>query len=724
MSCGICSEKTKAGASATTGAPVATGAARSVAQQAPLPAQVVRRCEVCGQFKGLRHVCPASDQERDLWRLNEDDFKAYTHSLRTPDGKFDREAFSRAHRLREGGAQNAVLKILAGDNDHRMTLDEMNAALGVQGTTLSGAVYILNQAGILRSSASSGHRLPADVIEQMKARAESGSEPTPAPVPAPTLVTAPLTLPAKSQPTAAVQQDVDANAGQTKTRVCLATKDGGQTETMPAEVVPEHPMSDDEWKAQMRAMATGILAPLTQPSPTLPAKSAVLARPFSANAPEVRAFIGLLYDENQARYAQQYAEYLARERDEPARPRQVSDASAQSIRYRLGQMAKSQPPTLQAKSTAPTMAGATVIAEGNRSEVSTQVAPSPIPQQAVAPASRVAAAPPPFNASDQTVQDYLAQLNPVQREYAQRYAAYAEQGRVGKEPSILPRQISHARAQSIRSRINQMASERFVQGAAPTRLATPIAQPSGAASQVAAPTLPAKSPTQDNGVGDNVVSRCDKCGQWKGPSHVCAKSETESAVCRMEDKEWRAYQKTLKTPDGKPDHKALARALHLRESGAEAELLGALVDAGPGRLRARGIHILNEVPIPEAVANGALRRLREKGLVSERDGEIALLSVAKSVEPGRASLHPSTPLRGNYPPSLDTSAKRALFEALGNNEQLALNMDAAIRRVKHDDWRGHLIKERDVRYAILDHLNDDEALANRIFELAKSQSEY
>jgi hypothetical protein len=171
MSCGTCSEKTKAGAASAIGAPVATGVARSVAQQAPIPpVSVVQRCEVCGQFKGegLRHVCPASDQERDLWRLNEGDFKAYAHSLRTPDGKLDREAFSRAHRMKEGGAQNAVLNILVGDADHRMTLDEMNSALGVEGTCLSNAVHILGGAGLLKISSLGGYWMPARIAEQIK----------------------------------------------------------------------------------------------------------------------------------------------------------------------------------------------------------------------------------------------------------------------------------------------------------------------------------------------------------------------------------------------------------------------------------------------------------------------------------------------------------------------------------------------------------------------------
>ena len=49
MSCGMCSEKTKAGAAAAIGAPVATGA---VAQP--------RHCPQCGQFMGQGHVCPPS----------------------------------------------------------------------------------------------------------------------------------------------------------------------------------------------------------------------------------------------------------------------------------------------------------------------------------------------------------------------------------------------------------------------------------------------------------------------------------------------------------------------------------------------------------------------------------------------------------------------------------------------------------------------------------------
>jgi type I restriction enzyme R subunit len=78
---------------------------------------------------------------------------------------------------------------------------------------------------------------------------------------------------------------------------------------------------------------------------------------------------------------------------------------------------------------------------------------------------------------------------------------------------------------------------------------------------------------------------------------------------------------------------------------------------------------------------------------------------------------------GSYPSSLNTRAKRALYNNLENDEQLALAVDAKIRRVKKDKWKGNQIKEREVLYAIQGVVKDDD-LANRIFELAKNQDEY
>src|SRR5712691_6716206 len=76
-----------------------------------------------------------------------------------------------------------------------------------------------------------------------------------------------------------------------------------------------------------------------------------------------------------------------------------------------------------------------------------------------------------------------------------------------------------------------------------------------------------------------------------------------------------------------------------------------------------------------------------------------------------------------YPKLLNTRARRALYDNLGKDEQLAITLDAAIQRTKKDGWRGNKIKEREVRYAIQKVLQN-ETLVNQIFELVKNQDEY
>jgi type I restriction enzyme R subunit len=76
-----------------------------------------------------------------------------------------------------------------------------------------------------------------------------------------------------------------------------------------------------------------------------------------------------------------------------------------------------------------------------------------------------------------------------------------------------------------------------------------------------------------------------------------------------------------------------------------------------------------------------------------------------------------------YPPAIDSAAKRALYDNLDRDLELALALDRTIRQTKKDGWRGHKIKEREVKNAIKTHL-PSEADANRIFEIVKSQDEY
>jgi hypothetical protein len=60
------------------------------------------------------------------------------------------------------------------------------------------------------------------------------------------------------------------------------------------------------------------------------------------------------------------------------------------------------------------------------------------------------------------------------------------------------------------------------------------------------------------------------------------------------------------------------------------------------------------------------------------------------------------------------------------DEELALQVDEAVREIKKADWRGAMFKEREVRRAIRERLaayGKDE-MADAIFELVKNQREY
>lgn len=77
----------------------------------------------------------------------------------------------------------------------------------------------------------------------------------------------------------------------------------------------------------------------------------------------------------------------------------------------------------------------------------------------------------------------------------------------------------------------------------------------------------------------------------------------------------------------------------------------------------------------------------------------------------------------DYPQSLHTSAQRALYDNLEKDEALAHAVDYAVLSSKKDDWRGHMVKEKEVRYAVKRVLHD-EKLTDSVFELVKKQSDY
>jgi len=94
----------------------------------------------------------------------------------------------------------------------------------------------------------------------------------------------------------------------------------------------------------------------------------------------------------------------------------------------------------------------------------------------------------------------------------------------------------------------------------------------------------------------------------------------------------------------------------------------------------------------------------------------------KIVELTKKAKNPAT--GGSYPGALNTPAKRALYDNLGKNEELALAVDNAVRETSQDDWRGNPFKLKKVKYAIKRALKKREDEAEQVLELVKNQNEY
>ena len=77
----------------------------------------------------------------------------------------------------------------------------------------------------------------------------------------------------------------------------------------------------------------------------------------------------------------------------------------------------------------------------------------------------------------------------------------------------------------------------------------------------------------------------------------------------------------------------------------------------------------------------------------------------------------------DYPPSVNTPGKKALYDNVGQDEVLVTKIDVAIRHTKKANWIGSRIKEREVAAAISEELDDDSQL-DEILELVKNQYEY
>ena len=75
------------------------------------------------------------------------------------------------------------------------------------------------------------------------------------------------------------------------------------------------------------------------------------------------------------------------------------------------------------------------------------------------------------------------------------------------------------------------------------------------------------------------------------------------------------------------------------------------------------------------------------------------------------------------PKSLNTKAKRVLYNNLGKNEVLVLQVNDVVMDSKQDGWRGNQAKENQIKQAIFEVVNDVEEV-ERIFAIVKQQNDY
>jgi len=77
----------------------------------------------------------------------------------------------------------------------------------------------------------------------------------------------------------------------------------------------------------------------------------------------------------------------------------------------------------------------------------------------------------------------------------------------------------------------------------------------------------------------------------------------------------------------------------------------------------------------------------------------------------------------NYPVTIDSRAKQALYDNLENNEHLALRVHQVIMDNKLDGWRDGGIKEKKLMLAVNSVVNDADTTL-RLMEIIKAQNEY
>jgi len=93
-----------------------------------------------------------------------------------------------------------------------------------------------------------------------------------------------------------------------------------------------------------------------------------------------------------------------------------------------------------------------------------------------------------------------------------------------------------------------------------------------------------------------------------------------------------------------------------------------------------------------------------------------IIELTKQVRHPEESLH--------YPKTMNTRARRSLYDNTDGNEELAISIDEAIQRHAPADFRGNVIKERMVKKIIIEIIGTDDVRLKSLFEVIVNQDDY
>ncbi len=110
--------------------------------------------------------------------------------------------------------------------------------------------------------------------------------------------------------------------------------------------------------------------------------------------------------------------------------------------------------------------------------------------------------------------------------------------------------------------------------------------------------------------------------------------------------------------------------------------------------------------------------LRRQQAISYQEYLEHVRELAKQVK------HPLSGSKSTYPASIDTLAKKSLYDNLGQDEVLVIKIDTAVRHTKKADWYGDRFKEREISFAIAEEIKGYSVTVANVMALVKAQKEY